>query len=118
MHFPFNGKFYNQFDRLVMGSPLTSVVANTFISFYESEWLNEYNLNKSKLYLRYVDDIIAAFEKEKDSLNFLNFLKNKHPNIKIKIKNKLTIPPLFYCSQNLTLQTNRKSTYTELNVQD
>ena len=31
---------------------------------------NEYNLNKPKLYLRYVDDILAAFDKEQDSLNF------------------------------------------------
>ena len=49
--------------------------------FYESKWLNEYNLNKSKFYLRYVDDILAAFDSEQDSLNCLNFLNNKHPNI-------------------------------------
>ena len=31
------------------------------------------------LFLRYADDILAAFEKEQDLLNFLNFLNNKHP---------------------------------------
>ena len=51
--------------------------------------LNEYNHNKPKFYLRYVDDILAALEKEQDSLNFLNFLNHKHPNIR---KSKLTIP--------------------------
>ena len=65
-----------------MGSPLTPVLANIFIGFYESKWLNEYNLNEPKLYLRYVDDTLATFEKEQNSLNFLNFLNNKHPNIK------------------------------------
>ena len=55
-----------------MGSPLALVLANIFISFYESKWLNEYNLNKPKSYLRYVDDIQAAFDQEQDSLNFLN----------------------------------------------
>ena len=50
-----------------MGSPLAPVLAN------ESKWLNEYNLNKPKFYLRYVDDILAAFDKEQDSLKFLNF---------------------------------------------
>ena len=35
--------------------------------FYQSKCLNEYNLNKSKFYLRYVDVILAAFEKELDS---------------------------------------------------
>ena len=29
-----------------MGSPLASVLANIFMSFYESKWLNEYNLHK------------------------------------------------------------------------
>ena len=45
------------------------VLANIFMDFYESKWLKEYNLNKPKFYLRYVDDI-AAFGKEQDSLNF------------------------------------------------
>ena len=68
-----------------MGSPLDPVLANIFMRFYESKWLNDYNLNKHKFYLRYVDDILAAFEKEQDSLNFLNFLNNKHPKIKFTI---------------------------------
>ena len=69
-HFIFNSKFYNQFDGVAMGSPLAPVLANIFMGFYESKWLNEYNLNKPKFYLRYVDDILAAFDKEQDSLNF------------------------------------------------
>ena len=56
-HFIFNSKFYNQIDRVAMG-------------FYESKWQNEYNLNKPKFHLRYVDNILAAFNKEKNSLNF------------------------------------------------
>ena len=40
------------------------------------------NLNKPKFYLSYVDDILAAFGKEQDSLDFLNFLNKRHPNIK------------------------------------
>ena len=54
-----------------MGSPFAPVLAHIFMGFYESRWLNEYNLNKPKFYLRYVDDILAAFDKEQDSLNFL-----------------------------------------------
>ena len=57
-----------------MGCRLAPVLANIFMGFYQSKWLNEYNLNKPKSYLRYVDDILAAFDKEQDSLNFLNFL--------------------------------------------
>ena len=56
-----------------MGSPLAPVLANIFMGFYGSKWLNEYNLNKPKIYLRYVDDILAAFDNEQDSLNALIF---------------------------------------------
>ena len=58
-----------------MGSPLAPVFANIFLGFYESKRLNEYNLNEPKFYFRYVDDILAAFVNEQDSLNFLTFFK-------------------------------------------
>ena len=100
-----------------MGSPLDPVLANIFMGFYESKWLNEYNLNKSKFYLRYVDDILAAFEKEQDSLNFLNFLNNTHPNTKFTLEKQFNHSIVFLDvfisgidNQNLTLQTYHKST--------
>ena len=53
-----------------MGSPLAPVLANMdFMVFHESKLLNECNRNKPKFYLRYVDDILAAFDDEQDSLN-------------------------------------------------
>ena len=58
-----------------MGSPLALVLANIFMGFRESKWLNEYNLNKPKFYIRYVDDILTAFYNEQDSINFFKFFK-------------------------------------------
>ena len=72
-NFIFNSKFCNQIDGVGIGSPLAPPLANRFIRFYEPRWLNKYNLNKPK-YLRYIHDILAAFDKEQDSLNFLDFL--------------------------------------------
>ena len=69
-HFIFNRKFYNQIDGVAMGSPLAPVLANIFMGIHESKWLNEYNLNKPNFFKRYVDDILAAFDNEQDSLNF------------------------------------------------
>ena len=66
-----------------MDSPLAPVLVNIFMDFHESYWLNEYNLDKPKFYLRYADDIPAAFDNVQDSLNFLIFLNNKHPIIGI-----------------------------------
>ena len=101
-----------------MSSPLAPALANIFMGFQESKWLNEYNINKPKFSLRYVDDILAAFDNEQDSLNFLN---NKHPNIKFTIKEQINHSIAFLDlfisginNHNLTLQTNHKSNYTEL----
>ena len=55
--FLFGGKFYNQIGGVAMGSPLAPVFANS----------------KPKFCLKHVQDIRAAFDKEQDSLNFLNF---------------------------------------------
>ena len=91
------------------------------MGFHESKGLNEYNLNKPKFYLRYVDDILAAFDNEQDSLNFLNFLNNRHPNIKFTIEKQINHSIAFLDvfisginNQNITLQTYHKSTYTGL----
>ena len=64
-----------------MSSPLAPALANISMGFYESKWLHEYDLNKPKFY-----DILAAFDKEQDSLNFLSFLNKRHPNIKFTIE--------------------------------
>ena len=49
-----------------MDSPLAPLLANIFIGFHKSKWLNEYNLNKPKFYLRDIDDILAALDNEQD----------------------------------------------------
>ena len=104
-----------------MGSPLAPVLASIFMGFHESNWLNEYNLNKLKSYLRYVDYILAAFDKEQDSLNFLIFLNNRHPNFKFTLEKQINHSIAFLDvlisginKQNLTLQTYHKSTHTGL----
>ena len=86
------------------------------MGFYKSKWLNGYNLNKPKFHLRFVDDILAAFEKEQDSLNFLDFLNNKHPNLKFSIEKQvdhcIAFLDVFISgidNPNLTLQTYHKS---------
>ena len=69
-HFIFNSNFYNQIDGVAMDSHLAPFLANIFMGFYESKWLNKYNLDRPKFYLRYVNDILADIldDKEQDSL--------------------------------------------------
>ena len=65
-----------------MGSPLVPVLPNIFIGFYESKWLNEYNFDKPEFYLRYVDDILAASDKEQDKSikRYLNYKSSSNQN--------------------------------------
>ena len=95
--FIFNSEFYNQIDGLAMGSHLVPVLANLFMGFHKPKRLDEYNPNKSKFYLRYIDDILAAFYNEQHSPSFLNFLNSRHANIKFTIEKRINIsfPSLF-----------------------
>ena len=65
--------------------------------------------------------MLALFNKEQVSLNFLLFLNNKQPNIKFKIETQINHSIAFLDvflssinSQNLTLLTYQKPTYTRL----
>ena len=57
--FLFNRKFYNQIDGVAMGSFLAPALANIFIDFYESKWLNEYNL-KNLLKVKSESDLVIS----------------------------------------------------------
>ena len=120
-HFIFNSKFYNQIDRVATGSLLAPALANIFMGFYESRLLDKYNLKKPKFYLRYLDDILAVFDKEQGLIIFLDFLNKRHPNIKFMIEKQINHSIAFVDvfisginNKNLTLHTYHKSTCTSL----
>ena len=42
-YFLFQGTFYNQIDGVAMGSPLGPVLANLFMGYYKTMWLNTFH---------------------------------------------------------------------------
>ena len=66
-----------------MGSSFAPVLANIFMGFYESKWLEEYILNKPKFSLRYVDDILDKSDVHYFKLSYIR-------NLSHHIKNKLS----------------------------
>ena len=73
------------------------------------------------LTVRYVDDILAAFDNEQDSLSFKKILNNRHPNIKFTVEKQINYSIAFLDvfnsginNQNLTLKTYHRQTYTGL----
>ena len=96
-----------------MGSSFAPVLASTFMGFHESKWLN---FKKPKFHL-----ILVIFDNKQGSLNFLDFLKNRHSNIKFTIKKQINHSIAFLDisisginNENLTLQIYHRSNYTEL----
>ena len=83
-YFTFNGLFYSQDDGLAMGSPLSGLLADIYLNFYENTHLLNNNIyaNKIKFYSRYVDDTFIIFDgtlRQVDSFkNLLNEINNNN----------------------------------------
>ena len=72
-----------------MGSPLGPVLANLFMGYYETLWLNTFRECEIILHRRYVNDIICLFNCESDSDKFFEFLNTQHPNIKFTFEKQV-----------------------------
>ena len=72
-----------------MGSPLGPALANLFMGYFETMWLNTFRECEIILYRQYVDDIICLFNFESDADNFFEFLNSQHPNSKFTFKKQV-----------------------------
>lgn len=83
VHFIFDGQVYEQVDGVAMGSPLGPVMANIFLSYHESRWLQNCPVEfKPILYKRYVDDSFLLFENPAAIGKFVDYLNVQHPNMR------------------------------------
>ena len=116
-YFEFNGKFYRQKFGVAMGSPLSPVLANLFMEHYESELVPAIPGARPKLWLRYVDDVLVAWEDTSDFDKFLSSLNSLAPSIKFTVEWEEggTIPFLdtkvFRCNSHFRFTVYRKPTH-------
>ena len=105
-----------------MGQPLSPTFVNIFLCFQEEKWLSSCPHFKPVFYRRYIDDTFLVFKHSSHVPLFLNYLNNKHPNIKFtsetEISNKL---PFLDCNihrVNNTFETSvyRKNTFSGLGI--
>ena len=83
--FLYKDKLYKQTDGVAMGSPLGPSLANFFLGHLEKQLFSNPSIIP-KLYVRYVDDIFAVFDKDVPCEPFLDHINNQHPNIKFTVE--------------------------------
>ena len=79
----FNDVYYKEVDGVAMGSPLGPTLANFFLVYYESKWLQYCPKQfKPQFYGRYLDDIFVMLKKRHHVKKFLRYINSRHRNIK------------------------------------
>ena len=91
--FTFNGKFFKQKFGLSMGNPLSPVLSNLFMEFFEINLLSRIKSN-SVIWFRYIDDILCFWPLNDNLDTFLDKLNNLAPSIKFthEIENDCKLP--------------------------
>ena len=75
-YFSYEDSLYQQTDGAAMGSPLSPIVANIYMEFFEQKAL-ELTYTKPDIWLRYVDDTFILWPHNRHDLdNFLNHLNS------------------------------------------
>ena len=85
-YFSYGGSFYEQKEGAVMGSPVSAVVANLYMEFFE-ELALEWTPTRPRLWIRYVDDIFCILRKSSTE-ELLHHLNGVRPTIKFTVERK------------------------------
>ena len=117
--FTFNNNIYKQKDGLAMGSPLSPVIANTFLKDFEEKHLESCPINfKPIFYRRYLDDTFILFKCKADSELFYQYFNSRHPQVKFTLEgeenNKISFLDSIVTRSNNGFSTSvfRKKTFT------
>ena len=87
-HFMFENRIYDQTD-VAMGSSLGPILANIFMSHFETEALSKYSGNLPSTYRGYVDDTFLIFDNRTDVDLFFIYMNKCHPNIKFTMESEI-----------------------------
>ena len=121
-YFLYDGVIYSQVEGAAMGSPVSPIVANLFMEWFEENAINTF-MYEISLWKRYVDDTIVALD---DSLlkDFTNHINAIHPSIKFtrEEEENNTIPMLDAkttrdTAGRLSFTVYRKPTHTDQYLQ-
>ena len=84
--FTYGDRFYRQTFGCSMGSPLSPVLSNLFMEYFESELLSNV-IDENTPWMRYVDDIFSVCSLSDEQFNvFFERLNSLCPSIKFQIE--------------------------------
>ena len=117
-YFSYQGEYYEQREGAAMGSPVSAIVANLYMEFFEKLAISTSPV-KPRIWKRYVDDIYCIIEKGSESV-FLNHLNSIRPQIQFTMELPVDGTLAFLdCSLHrrndgsLEINVHRKKTHTE-----
>src|SRR5436190_8298902 len=101
--FLFQDKIYQQTEGTAMGNPLSCFLANIFMSNFEMKAKNTLSYFP-RLWIRYVDDVFAIFDKNQDLFKFVSELNSYYPSIRftfeVEQNNSLPFLDILVTKQN------------------
>ena len=88
--FEYDGNIYKQKFGVAMGSPLSPILANLCMEFFEKRYIETLPEDiKPKFWVRYVDDIFIIFQGDDEQLNnLLDTVNSLLPSIKFTIEHE------------------------------
>ena len=87
VEFSFNNIIYQQIDGVAMGSPLGPILANIFVGAMEKQLFQ--STDRPTVYVRYMDDIFAVFETNRNKDGFLHSLNNLHSSLQFTVEHEV-----------------------------
>ena len=79
--FEFEGRYFEQIFGVAMGNPISPILANLFMEYFETELLPSLS-TRPKYWFRYIDDVFALVDEEFEIGSFLEELNALRPTIK------------------------------------
>ena len=118
-YFQYQDSYYEQIEGAAMGSPLSPIVANIYMEYFEEMALESAQL-QPKVWKRYVDDTFVIWQHGSPSKqSFLEHLNNQRDSIKLTMEeeqdNRITFLDVLVQREGLKMSTSvyRKATHTD-----
>ena len=83
--FTFNGQYYLQTFGMAMGNPLSPLLSNLYMEFFEREYVTRLTSQRIP-WFRYVDDILSVWPADLNVDDFLVTLNEQVPSIKFTLE--------------------------------